>query len=268
MMRALVWVIGLVCVTRVPSAFSAFYPDGFGACAFSSSFGDSTIYVPENLTAVDICPLCRDVLGVNGESICATGPCDGVKCFAGQAGDYYRIPYESENKCGFDGSLKQDCSECDTECIEVCNVYPRKYSLSEIELVTCAFDLDAVGTTDGDLCSGTVGFSFCEDAELYNRTCYIARTDDRDVVWSGLGALVWENCAPVFSRIHGDDDFWACPMDSPVLGSVTIYRSPYCDEFAQHYGEPMGNGHYPHEEKDHSNNGGSGLRQTLPFYLV
>jgi hypothetical protein len=94
----------------------------------------------------------------------------------------------------------------------------------------------------------------------------VAEVKDNDI--EPESALIWENCAPVFSRTNDDADYWACPMDSPVTGSVGVYDTTYCGEFAQHYGEPMNNGYYPGEEEDGSTNGDMGLRLTRPFYLV
>jgi hypothetical protein len=238
-------------------------PQDMGVCEFTTSFGDAMINVSQDLDPVPGCSTCGELFGVGGTGFCDLSPCDGMQCFADGE---YRITYVPQNRCGYLGVLQEDCSQCDTECLETCNIWEPEHKASEEELVICGFNLTSIGTTSYSLCSGTVGSTFCENAELYNRTCFVAEVKDNDI--EPESALIWENCAPVFSRTNDDADYWACPMDSPVTGSVGVYDTTYCGEFAQHYGEPMNNGYYPGEEEDGSTNGDMGLRLTRPFYLV
>ena len=215
---------------------------------------DLLVQIPEDLITLRGCDTCGDVFQIESTLLCEVEPCDGLLCFGDEK---YRVSYQSSSRCWYQGKLRGDCSDCDTECLKLCDLNTPENTIFEEQFVSCAYDLTEMGRTTTSLCSGSVPYAFCDDSELEGRTCYVAQVEDEDIF--PVPALVWDNCAPIFTRVNDIGDYWACPMDSPVTGRVKIFGTTLCDEFAQSYGEPIQDG-YPY---DGGSNGASGVVSTL-----
>jgi hypothetical protein len=224
---------------------------GFEIC--ESKNPDVLINVTTDLKATPDCGTCLNLFGEvsAGFEYCMGPPCDGLMCHHNKYAISLAGPQNPKDSCIKDNLLLNKCTDCDSDCYPLCNLVSDDYS--ENELVVCGFDLTGVGTSDNSnvsVCTGTVPASFCDDAVAVNRTCFVGRVE-RDVPSISL-----ENCAPVFASVrqwaYRTIDYWACPMNVSVLGSVYVYDIPreYCSIFETRYGDPL----YPPVEIEESSN--------------
>jgi hypothetical protein len=208
-------------------------PSTFGICRFSGS--DLVVNMSVDLAATPACSFCSDLYDsvVLNVKYCEEAECDGLLCFKDSkyyASASFRPPTD---RCVKDNILEDNCNDCDSECLTMCD---KSESFWEEDLVTCAYDLSLIGTTDccpHGLCTGSVPSQFCDNAVADNRTCFIASIE------RGTESFPTEKCAPVFASVYkyiGEIiDYWACPMDVTVTmfgESIKIYqKSPeYCTD--------------------------------------
>ena len=233
--------------------------NGTGRCHYKGVGGNVYLDIPEDLEVVPSCTNCADIFGTFTNGACQLSPCDGMLCFEST----YRLSYVARDQCGFEGVIQVNCDTCDTPCMETCSIYTQANRVEEEKFVECGFDLTYIGYTTSTLCSGSISDPYCDDAKAAGRTCYVAKFS-RDDDLEPTPALQFGNCAPIFSRVHDEYDYWACPMDSPVSGRVEIYDTPYCDDFAQNYGDPISDGYTGDGTIDGGvNNAGSKLSSVI-----
>jgi len=229
----------------IKARFHCTYPDigeceneGFGQCKITIE-NKTAIFDWETVYSAEGCNICGDIFEDFNPNVCALPSCESSICIDNR--DKFHFGFTSSMRCDLEEELQFDCSHCDTQCTEVCNLE----EMDGDDMIQCLFHFEEVGKADPPgLCGKNVPQTLCNDDDV---TCVgLFQLGD-------LGADVdidKNKCVLVFTEEEEDQKrsviaphFWVCDkkelMSSTFQDDAPIFTTPYCDIFASHYGENL-----------------------------
>ena len=204
----------------------------FDKCLLTLDDGTSLNVSTDDFVGLKDCGTCADIFGDLNTNLCVDAPCDGLIC---KEENYrYHFSFDGSMMCDKGNILQQDCSDCDTACMDICNT---EY-IVDTRVAQCLYDLTDIGDmeTQTGLCGGEIPQLLCDDASI---TCVIF---DIPQTWANEILLDFDLEKSVL--IFGDamNQFWAMDKATAIATSfqlydrIDVYSTPFCSEIEPLYG--------------------------------
>jgi hypothetical protein len=202
----------------------------FDKCLLTLNDGNSLNISAGDFVGLEDCGTCGDVFGDLNTDTCVEGPCDGLLCIDNVR---YSFALNDSMRCDKDNVLQEDCSDCDTACLDMCD----RNTVIISTIPQCIYDMTEIGELDTEtgLCGGDVPQLLCDDTNITCVVFQFAKVNAEDI----LPDFDLDQSVRIFDSPF---EYWAMNKATAMTTSfqsfddMRVYSTTFCADIEPLYG--------------------------------